>query len=51
MIPGCLAALLIFGFPSVFMAGYLAALEEDDDEGIVPKPGPEPDRIIERGDS
>jgi hypothetical protein len=48
MIPGCLAALLIFGFPSVFMAGYLAALEEDV-ESDPPKPESKPEINTERG--
>jgi hypothetical protein len=50
MIPGCLAALLIFGFPSMFMAGYLAALDEDEKERDIPKTESKSDTNNERGD-
>jgi hypothetical protein len=50
MIPGCLAALLIFGFPSVFMAGYLAALDEDDEGSDIPHPESKTDKNTKRGD-
>jgi hypothetical protein len=50
MIPGCLAALLIFGFPSVFMAGYLAALDEDEEETEIPQPESKSDINTKRGD-